>query len=89
MTIPIRDAIMIFKTELEARSEGYYDYLGNGGRGDCAEEARLDALQLVIELLEKQEAKKEYVNVELDMQTLQKAYENTVKLINDIVVLEE
>lgn len=64
MTIPIRDAIMIFRTELEARSKGYYDYLGNGGRGDCAEEARLDALQLVIEVLEKQIPKNAELEVE-------------------------
>lgn len=52
MTIPIQDAIMIFKTELEVRSKGYYDYLANGGQSDCAEEAGIDALQLAIKALE-------------------------------------
>lgn len=52
------EAIKILKTELEVRSDGYYDHLQSGGNGDCEEEASLNALQLAIELLEKQIPKK-------------------------------
>lgn len=48
------EAIKILKTELEIRSNGYYDHLQSGGKGDCEEEASLNALQLAIEALEKQ-----------------------------------
>lgn len=54
------EAIKILKTELEVRSNGYYDHLQNGGKGDCEEEASLNALQLAIESLEKQIPQKPY-----------------------------
>lgn len=47
------EAIKILNTELEVRSNGYYDYLANGGKDDCVEEASLYALQLAIAALEK------------------------------------
>lgn len=51
----------------------------------------IDILEMICDCVcaGKARSEKEYVDVELDMQTLRKAYENTVKLINDIVVLEE
>lgn len=54
------EAIKIIKTELKYRSNGYYDHLQSGGKGDCEEEASLNALQLAIELLEKQIPQKPY-----------------------------
>lgn len=54
------ETIKILKTELEVRSNGYYDHLQSGGKGDCEEEASLNALQLAIKSLEKQIPQKPY-----------------------------
>lgn len=54
MTIQIKDAKMILESELKTRSSAYYDYLQAGGKGDCAEEASLDALELAMNALERE-----------------------------------
>lgn len=51
----------------------------------------IDVIEMICDCVcaGKARSEKEYVNVEFDAFTLLKAYENTVKLINDTVILEE
>ncbi len=50
--LPIYDAILILKEELKQRADGYTTHLSYGGKGDPAEEANLDALEMAISALE-------------------------------------
>lgn len=52
--LPISDAILILREELRQKTDGYYTYLANGGKADCAEEVYFDALEMAIAALEKQ-----------------------------------
>lgn len=51
----------------------------------------IDVIEMICDCVcaGKARSEKEYVDVVLNIQTLLKAYENTVNLINDIVILEE
>ena len=50
--LPIDDAILILKEEYKQRADGYATHLSYGGKGDAAEEAHLDALEMAIAALE-------------------------------------
>ena len=50
--LPIDDAILILKEEHKQRADGYATHLSYGGKGDPAEEAHLDALEMAIAALE-------------------------------------
>ena len=50
--LPIADAILILKEEHKQRADGYATHLSYGGKGDPAEEAHLDALEMAIAALE-------------------------------------
>ena len=50
--LPIADAILILKEEYKQRADGYATHLSYGGKGDPAEEAHLDALEMAIAALE-------------------------------------
>lgn len=52
--LPIDDAILILREELKQRVDGYATHLSYGGKGDPAEEAHIDALEMAIAALERQ-----------------------------------
>ena len=52
--LPIADSILILKEEHKQMADGYATHLSYGGKGDPAEEAHLDALEMAIAALELQ-----------------------------------
>ena len=50
--LPIDDAILILREELQQLSDGYATHISYGGKGDPATEANLAALEMAISSLE-------------------------------------